>query len=101
MYQPMYNMVGEAMIKHIPISETRKIINTLASELDPDDTVSVTNRGKEVLAILPWETYEALIETLEIAADPEFLKELRLGIQNYKEGKLIDFDEVKRSLDSV
>ena len=45
----MYNMFGEPMIKHIPISETRKIINTLALELGPDDTVSVTNRGKEVL----------------------------------------------------
>ena len=94
-------MFGEPMIKHIPISETRKIKNTLASELGPDDMVSVTNRGKEVLAILPWETYEALIETLEIATAPESLKELFTATNRGDKTTVNPFPEPVYILNSV
>lgn len=89
------------MIIHLPISETRKKITSLASNLSPDETISVTNRGKEVLAILPWESYEALMETLEIMSDKELMKDLEKGIEEYKRGELVGLDDVERLLDIV
>jgi prevent-host-death family protein len=54
------------MVKRMGITETRKELNNLATSMGVDDTISVTNRGKEVLAIMPWEAYETITETLEI-----------------------------------
>jgi PHD/YefM family antitoxin component YafN of YafNO toxin-antitoxin module len=89
------------MIIHLPISETRKKITSLADNLSPDETISVTKRGKEVLAILPWETYEALLETLEIMSDKDLMSDLQKGIEEYRKGNLVDPDEVERLLDIV
>lgn len=89
------------MIRNIPISEARKEINNLAATLRPEDTVSVTNRGKAVLAILPWDTYEAITETLEVMSDPETMAALRRSIAEYRDGRSEDWDTVKKELGLV
>lgn len=57
------------MIKQMSISETRKKITALEKDLSYDDTISVTNHGKEIFALLRWDTYESIAETLEIMSD--------------------------------
>ena len=86
------------MIKQMSISETRKRMTSLESDMSYEDTISVTNHGKEVLAILKWETYESIAETLDILSDPEGFNDLKLGIAQAQEGKLVDFEEFKNSL---
>ncbi len=80
------------MVKQMSISETRKRITSLENELSFDDTISVTNHGKEVFALIRWDTYESIAETLEIISDDKLMEELKVGIQQVKENKLIDFD---------
>ncbi len=87
------------MIKQMPITEARKEINNLSLSLDKEDTISVTNRGKEVLAILPWKTYEAITETLEIMSDPDMMNALKLSVEEYKSGKTEDWNAVKEELE--
>jgi prevent-host-death family protein len=87
------------MIKSLPISEARREINNIAASLDREDTISVTSRGKEVLAILPWDSYEAIVETLDIMSDPELMNSLKQSIAEYKSGKAEDWDEVKKELE--
>ena len=89
------------MIKHMPISETRKHINQIADDLPAEDTISVTNRGKEVLAIIPWETYEAMMETFEILCDDKLMSDLKKGLQDVDKNKLHDLDAVKKDLGLV
>ena len=89
------------MIKYMPISETRKKIMKLAADMAADDTVSVTNRGKEVLAIIPWETYEAIAETLEILSDPSLMASLEQGLKDLCDGKLVDLEEAKHTFEIV
>jgi PHD/YefM family antitoxin component YafN of YafNO toxin-antitoxin module len=62
------------------------------------ETVTVTRRGKPVLAILPWEEYEALVETLEIMADENLMAALRQSLKEAQRGKLIPWEGVKRKL---
>ena len=62
------------------------------------ETVTVTRRGKPVLAILPWEEYEALVETLDIMADEDLMASLRQGVKEMKQGKLIPWERAKRKL---
>jgi len=86
------------MVKQMSISETRKRITSLEDELSFDDTISVTNHGKEVFALIRWDTYESIAETLDIISDDDLMDKLKIGIQQINEGKLIDFDLVKHEI---
>ena len=86
------------MIRQMSISETRKKITSLADELSFEDTISVTNHGKEVFALLRWDTYESIAETLDIISDEELFNELKMGIQQIMNDELIDFEDFKKRL---
>ncbi|MDC7232866.1 MAG: type II toxin-antitoxin system Phd/YefM family antitoxin [Spirochaetales bacterium] len=83
------------MVRYLSITETRKKITSLEKDLSVEDTISVTSHGKEVLALLRWEAYEAIAETLEILSDEELSRELKQGIQDLANGNLIDLDDLK------
>lgn len=61
-------------------------------------TVAVTRRGKPVLAIMTWEDYQSILETLEILSDDEAVVRLRRSIQEVKEGKAIPWEKAKARL---
>ena len=85
------------MVKQMSISETRRKITSLEDELSYDDTISVTNHGKEIFALLRWDTYESIAETLEILSDEEAFTELKKGIAQIEKNQLVDFDEFVRN----
>jgi len=88
------------MPKDISITEARQEITALPERLAKEPgAVAVTRRGKPVLAIMPWELYESIIETLEILSDEEQMKALRKSIDEAKQGKLVSWDTVKKGLD--
>ena len=86
------------MVSAMTITETRKRITSLENTMDYDETISITNHGKEVFALLRWDTYESIQETLEILADEQLSKDLAKGIQQVNENKMIDFDTFKAGL---
>ena len=61
-------------------------------------TLAITQHGKPVLAVLPWEFYESLVETMEVLADEELMKSLRKGLKDIQEGRTHSHEEVKRRL---
>lgn len=86
-------------MKDLPITEARHELTSLPDKLsETHETVTVTRRGKPVLAILPWEEYEALVETMEIMGDGRLMASLRQGIREAKRGKLIPWERAKRQL---
>ncbi len=88
------------MPKDISITEARQEITALPERLAKEPgAVAVTRRGKPVLAIMPWDLYESIIETLEILSDEEQMKALRKSIDEAKQGKLVSWDAVKQGLD--
>jgi len=60
--------------------------------------VAVTKHGRNVLAILPWEFYETIEETLEILGDESLMAALRKSAKEIKHGKLIPWEKVKKEL---
>ena len=85
----------------IPIIEARKKLTSLPEELEArgkDSAVAVTRRGKPVLAIMSWEFFEALYETIEIMGDEELMKSLRQSIREAQEGKAIPWEGAKKEL---
>jgi len=85
--------------KELSTVDARRELTKLPEKLGANPaTVAVTRRGKPVLAIMTWEDYEAILETLEILADDDAIESLRLSIKEVKEGKLIPWEEAKARL---
>ncbi len=81
------------------ISEIREEITHLPEHFDKEpEAVVVTRHGKPVMAILPWELYESLIETLEVVSDAELMEAFRQGAKELKEGKGRAWEDVKKEL---
>ncbi|OGW80609.1 MAG: prevent-host-death family protein [Omnitrophica bacterium RIFCSPHIGHO2_02_FULL_51_18] len=87
------------MLKDIPITEARYELTSLPERLSrAHEAVTITRRGKPVLAVLPWDEYEALVETLEIMGDNDMMAALAQGIREFKEGKGIPWEKAKGKL---
>ena len=82
------------------ISEIREGITRLPEHFDQEpEAIAVTRHGKPVMAILPWELYESLIETLEVMSDAELMASFRQGLEEMKENKGIPWEEARKQLD--
>jgi prevent-host-death family protein len=87
------------MRRDISITAARHELTSLPERLAKEPgAITVTKRGKPVLAILPWELYDAVIETLEIMGDEELMAALRTSIKEEKEGKIVHWKSVKEGL---
>jgi antitoxin YefM len=85
--------------KELNTVDARRKLTKLPEELeDSSATVAVTRRGKPVLAIMTWEDYQAILETLEILSDDKSVEQLRRSIKEVKEEKTIPWKEAKTRL---
>jgi len=84
----------------LTISEARKALLNLPEKLarTPERAVTITRRGQPVLAVLPWEFYESIVETLDILGDPEMVRVLRESLEDLKRGRLVSNAEAKKRL---
>ena len=84
----------------LTISEARKGLLDLPEKLarTPERAVTVTRRGRPVLAVMPWEFYESIVETLDILGDPEMVTALRDSLEDLKRGRLVTNAEAKKRL---
>ena len=82
----------------LTISEARKALLNLPEKLarTPERAVTITRRGQPVLAVLPWEFYESIVETLDILGDPEMVRVLRESLEDLKRGRLVSNAEAKK-----
>ncbi len=89
------------MTQIIPMIEARKRLMSLPHEFEQDKELGafqVTRHGKPVMAILPNDLYETIMETLEVMGDDALVKSLRQSIQEAKNGKIIPWDQLKQEL---
>ena len=84
----------------LTISEARRGLLDLPEKLAraPERAISITRRGRPVLAVMPWEFYESLVETLDVLSDPEMVSALRESLEDLKRGRLVSHAEAKKRL---
>ena len=83
----------------MPIIKARDRLTSLPEELaEEPGAIAVTRRGEPVLAILPWELYESIMETLEILSDEKLMAALRQSIKEASEGKAVPWDRARKEL---
>ncbi len=92
-------------LQTLSIVEARERLTQLPEEFeqivrDGEGTpaVKVTRWNKPVLAILPWELYEAIMETLEVLSDDEQMLSLRQAFQEVAESQGKPWKTVKKEL---
>jgi prevent-host-death family protein len=89
------------MPKTLTITEARSQLLELAERLNrppATEAVTVTKRGKPVLALLPHEFYESLVETLEILGDETLMRSLRQSLREARSGQTVPWEKAKRDL---
>jgi PHD/YefM family antitoxin component YafN of YafNO toxin-antitoxin module len=87
------------MSKTMSMIEARKKLTSLPEQLGKEqdiDAIAVTRRGKPVLAVMPWDVYETLTETLEIMADKALMAKLKKSIRELEAGKAVAWEDAKR-----
>jgi len=89
------------MTKSLSMMEARARLTTLPEELEQSPetgAISVTRRGKPVLAVMHWDLYDSLVETLEILGDSRLMRQLRKGIEDAKRGRSSTTREIRKKL---
>lgn len=90
------------MTETLSMMEARAKLTGLPEEFqrNPETgAVTVTRRGKPVLAVMPWELYDSMVETLEILSDEKLIKALRKSLREASKGKTLSTAEIRRRLD--
>jgi len=86
----------------IPLTELRpqlpKIMNRLSKYFD---RYIITRHGKPEAILLSEEDYESLMETLDILSDPKLVKAIEKAKDDFKKGKGIPWEKVKKKLGHV
>jgi len=95
------------MAEHtLSISEAQREITRLPEQFEEEPAaVTVTRYGKPVMAILPYDTYkslletiDSLLETIEVLQDEELMAAFRESVKELSEGKGEPLDDVLREL---
>jgi antitoxin YefM len=99
------------MIKEttLPISEVQRVITSLPDRFTEElEATIVTRYGKKIMAILPYYTYKALLdtlealqETLEIVQDEDMMAALRASVQAMERGETVALEEVEKELEKL
>lgn len=93
-------MAIEKIIDGMSITEARSRLTGLHAELSGSPGyIPLTRYGAPVMALMSWELFESLRETMEIMGDPELMSQLRESIKDIEEGRTISLVELKVELD--
>ena len=85
-------------MEKLTVTEARNNFMKLPSTTAREKVIAVTRRNQEVMAIMSWDLYEGLLETLEILADPELIKNLKKARRDIESNKTCSVDEARKRL---
>jgi len=84
----------------LSVSEARQCLTQLPERLQQEElgALAVTRRGEPVMAIMSWELFESIIETLEVLGDEDLMAVLRKSIQAIRDGKTFTSEQARQKL---
>ncbi len=88
------------MREGVSLTNARTILTQLPERLaQGQGVIPVTRNGKPVLAVMTWDLFESLSETIEILSDDKLMEQIREGMRQIKAGKTHPWEEVKAEPD--
>ncbi len=78
----------------IPITQAKtKLLDIVRQLHDTDDTIAITKNGLPEAVLLSMKKFEGLLETIDILADAEMLRQLKGSADDVQAGRLLDLDK--------
>ena len=79
---------------YIPITQAKaKLLDMVRQLRNTNDTIAITKNGVPEAVMLSMRKFEGILETIDILADPEMMRQLKGSAKDVKEGRLIDIDK--------
>lgn len=86
-------------VEDVGISNARSRLTRLPEEVSGKNSVMrITSNKQPVLALLSWELFDAMVETLELLADTELMAMLAKSDDEIQKGKTISWEDAKADL---
>ena len=85
-------------MQKVSITEARNSFMKLPEKTDKNQVIAITRRNKEIMAVMSWDLYEGLLETIEILADPEMMGRIKNGLKELEAGKAYSIEESRKRL---
>lgn len=80
------------------ITDFRKNWTSVQDRVRAQQVIRITKHGKDAFAVVDIDYLQAVLETIEIMSDPESHRLLLESLEDVKNGRVVDHDEVKRRL---
>ena len=85
-------------MQKLTITEVRKKLMKLPKRAANDEIIAITRRNKEIMALMSWELYQGLLETIEILGDPQLMKDLKRGMEQVRSGETYTVKQARKRL---
>ena len=77
------------------VKTAKNRIAHLPRRLDNSEAViPITKRGRPVMALMSWELFEALVETIEVMSEPDLMAQISQSEKDVSEGRTVPLNEV-------
>ena len=78
----------------VPITQAKaKLLDMVRQLRETNDTIAITKNGVPEAVMLSMRKFEGFLDTIDILADPEMIKQLKGSAKDVKAGRLIDLDD--------
>ena len=85
--------------EQMSIAKARAMLSQLPELLrNESQAMAVTRHGKPVMAVMSWDLFESMMETMDIMGDPDLMASLRQSIEDVRAGRLIPLEQAKSEL---
>ena len=79
----------------MPLAEAQEVLAQLPERLARrNQPLALTRSGDPVLAVLPWDLFESLVETLEIIGDPSLLEAIQDDMRAADDQSLVPLEQL-------
>lgn len=87
------------MIQTLPITKAREDLTSLVENARARlDEYIITVNGYPAAVLMSAAEFESWKETLEILSDPKLMKAIKEGEEDFKKGRYITFEQLKKDL---
>ena len=87
-------------VGQMPLTEAQEVLAQLPERLaQGKQPLALTRSGAPVLAVLPWDLFESLVETLEVLSDHSLISAIRDDLNGADEQTLVPVEQLLAELD--
>ena len=86
------------MTRYMTATQARKMFfKMLKIASKPGSAVTIIHQGQPTVTMMSTEELDGWMETMDIMSDPQLMKDIREGADDAKAGRVIQFEDIKKT----